>query len=309
MLPKPISIPSVNKNTAKAIIATLLSSNGITRTELARACGVSAMTAGKVVSAMCSAGYASIGTEISECGRRSDFIYPSERFTFLIFYIGERTMSAEIYDARDNTRFCYTQPRCDGVDAHTDAAAFIAFVNEQLEDSDEREYYRLSALISYGTGVNAQSLGAYDVSVSAKSLDAAAEYVKRAYPTECVAFVGADSTCDIRLIAKGEEICGKTATRRRSAKSITSELDMLSVLSERLASIFELLIPDRVVIDSRSLHLSRRFSSELGELLTERTGLQKEELPELVTNDGIPFPSRAVIGQLIDIYAEIISAI
>jgi hypothetical protein len=48
--------------------------------------------------------------------------------------------------------------------------------------------------------------------------------------------------------------------------------------------------------------------SELCERLTERTGLQKEELPELVTNDGIPFPSRAVIGQLIDIYAEIISA-
>ena len=39
-----------------------------------------------------------------------------------------------------------------------------------------------------------------------------------------------------------------------------------------------------------------------------RTNMQKEELPELVTNDGIPFPSRAVIGQLIDIYAELISA-
>ena len=308
MLPQPISIPSVNKNTAKAIIAALFASGGITRTELARACGVSAMTAGKVVSAICSAGYASIGTEISECGRRSDFIYPSERFTFLIFDIGERTMSAEIYDARDNTRFCYTQPRCEGVDAHTDAAAFVSLVKEQLADSDDRRDFRLAALLTHTTSISAGALSARDISVSAKRSDAAAEYVKRAYPTECVAFVGADFTCDIKLIANGEEICGKSAARRKAGASITSELDMLSVLSERLTSIFELLIPDKVVIDSRSLHLSRRFSSELCERLTERTGLQKEELPEIVTNDGIPFPSRAVIGQLIDIYAEIISA-
>lgn len=308
MLPNPVSISGVNKSTAKKIISVLLSSNGTTRTDLARACGVSAMTAGKVVRAMCDVGYASICEEFSACGRRADFIYPSDRFTFLVFDVGERAMSADIYDARESTIFSYTQPICDSIDRETDVKSFMALVKEHLGEDEERENYRLSALLYHGVNIDHGTLTASDISIALDKSDAAAEYVKSAYPDECAAFVEADSTCNINLIVNGKLIRGKANPRNRTTNSITSELDMLNALTSKLSGLFEFLIPDKLIIDSRSLHLSRRFASELYDRLTERTGLKKEELPELVTNDGIPFPSRAVVGQLIDIYADIISA-
>lgn len=309
MLPARIPIPSVNKNTAKTIISALLASNGITRTELAGTCKVSTMTAGKVVSAMCNVGYAEIGEEIAASGRRSDFIYPSERFTFLIFDIGEHTMSADIYDARDNTRFTYDQPRNQSLDITTDALSFLALVNEQSRDADECDTYRISALLyRKETGLDIKALSQKGIDTVIEKSAAAARYASGRYKNECIAFVGADDGADIRIIADGKLIQGKGNPIKHSARRGLSELEMLDALTAKLSSLFELVMPHKVMIDSRALHLSRRFSDELGERLCEHTAMQKEELPEFVTNDGIPFPSRAVIGQLIDIYAEFISA-
>ena len=309
MLPTPISIQGINKSTARKLIAALLKSNGITRTDLAGTCGVSRMTAGKVVSAMCEAGYADIGEEISARGRISDFIYPSERFTFLIFDICEHTMYANVYNARENTRFTYTQPRNESVDIKTDVRSFVALVDDQLRDAEEPDTYRLSALLYHKeAAIQAQSLSKKDLTVTVERSLAAARYVAENHKNECTAFVGANDSSDIIIIAKGELIQGKGKQKALNAKAPASELEMLDTLTARLSLLFEFVIPDRVIIDSRSLHLSRRFSDELAERLTARTAIQKEKLPELVTNDGIPFPSRAVIGQLIDKYAELISA-
>ena len=308
MLPTPISIPSVNKNTARAIISALLSAGGVTRGELAARCGVSAMTAGKVVSAMCAAGYAAVAEEISAHGRVSDFIYPAESITFLVFDIGAKIMSADVIDAKESTRFSYAQPRNHGVDTASDVSGFISIVREQLADSEElNASYRLSALLYHaGVELNISDPIFKDISLFSSISDAKAQYVKKNHPKELVAFVSVNEFTDISLVFDGELIRGKQTAKR--SKAALSELDMLNILTARLSSLFELVIPNRVIIDSRSLNLSRRFSSELGERLMSRTDMQKEELPELVTNDGISFPSRAVIGQLIDIYAEIISA-
>ena len=308
MLPTPISIKSVNKNTAKAIISALFSAGGVTRGELAARCGVSAMTAGKVVSAMCAAGYASTADEIGSHGRISEFIYPSERFAFVIFDIGEHNMWADIIDARGNTRLAYSQLRNHGIDITEDVSHLVSLVNRQIGDSaDLSSLYTLSALLCHGKakldlGVPALS----GITLVSERTDAAVSYIRALYPEELVAFVGARDGADITLVSKGEQIRGKHGADR--VKEAVSELDMLNILTSRLGSFFELICPDRVLIDSRSLHLSRRFSSELCENITNRQAVEKEELPEIVTNDGISFPSRAVIGQLIDIYADIISA-
>lgn len=308
MLPTPISIKSVNKNTAKAIISALFSAGGVTRGELAARCGVSAMTAGKVVRAMCEAGYAAITEEIGSHGRISEFIYPTERFTFLVFDIGERSMWADVIDARGNTRLSYSQPRNHGIDVTEDVSRFVALVKEQIEDIAElRSAYTLSALLCHSkSALDANTPALCDISLISERTEAAVRYIESHYPEELVAFVGARDGADITLISKGEQICGKRGVG--SAKETGSELDMLSILTSRLGSLFELICPDRVIIDSRSLHLSRRFSAELCEHITERRAIEKEELPEIITNDGIPFPSRAVIGQLINIYADIIPA-
>ena len=308
MTPTPVSVKTVNKATARELITAMLSSAGITRGELAAKCNVSAMTAGKVVGAMLDAGYVTVEPEVSKHGRTTEFIYPSERFSFLIFEIGERAMSAEIYDARENTLLGYTEPRNASLDATTDAAAFVSLVNEQLEDIEDT--YLLSALLyhqSVNIDMSAPPLG--DIAIFKESTDAAALYARNVYPTECIAFVGANGGADISIISDGNAVRGKSASHNQRQPEPSSELEMLDALSLRLSRLFSFLLPDKVIIDSRSLHLSRRFSAELYELLEERTVMKKEELPELVTNDGIPFPSRAVIGQLIDIYAELISGI
>lgn len=308
MLPTHISIPGVNKNTARAIISALLASRGITRGDLATKCGVSRMTVGKVVSAMCDAGYAEIGEEISARGRVAEFIYPSECFTFLVFDIGEHSMSADIYDARENTIFSYTQPRNQSVDITTDVTSFVALVKEQLDNTENHSAYRLSALLYHkDSGLDVCPLAKQDLTLIIERSIAAADYAHSMYPNECIAFVGAKDGADICIISDGKLIRGR-AKSQQSAKHITSEFMMLDTLTSKLTFLFEFVIPDRIVVDSRSLHLSHRFSDELGERILARNSMQKEELPELVTNDGIPFPSRAVIGQLIDRYAELISA-
>ena len=310
MTPTPLSIPSVNKSTAQKLIRALLSSGGITRGELAKACGVSAMTAGKVVSAMCLAGYAIAENEITKHGRTSEFIYPSERFTFLVFDILEHSMSADVFDARENIIFSYNQQRNPSIDAGTDAKMFISLVEEQLKDTDSKNNaFRLSALLYHqSTELDTDAFTMGNIKIFKERSVATASYVGELYPAECIAFVGAEEDADIMLVSKGARIHSKGKPRRQRSKGVISELDMLENLATRLCGLFEFLIPNKVIIDSRSLHISRRFSSELCEILCSRTSMQKEELPEFVTNDGIAFPSRAVIGQLIDIYAEIISA-
>ena len=310
MLPAPISIPSVNKNTAATIISALLASNGITRTDLAGACSVSAMTAGKVVTAMCDAGYACICEEFSVHGRRTDFIYPSGSFTFLIFDIGERTMSANLYDALENTSFTYTQPRNESVDITADARSFVALVNEQISDIGQSDTYRLSALLyNKSISLNVKILEReMPFSIAIEKSVAASEYVNTKYPSECVAFIGGSDGSDISIISDGKIVAGRSKPKKLGAKILRSEIDMLDTITEKLVSLFDFVMPDKVILESRSLHLSRRFSDELCERLCTSTSMQKEELPELVTNDGIPFPSRAVIGQLINIYANLISA-
>ena len=216
-------------------------------------------------------------------------------------------MSADIIDARENTRFAYTQPRNHGIDTADDVSGFISTVNEQLADSELNGTYRLSALLCHDkVAINTSAPIFNDISLVSSVTASVAQYVKENCKDELVAFVGANEDADISLIFGGELIRGKQTVKR--PKAPLSELDMLNILTERLSSLFEFVMPNKVIIDSRSLHLSRRFSSELGDCLTSRTDMQTEELPELVTNDGISFPSRAVIGQLIDIYAEIISA-
>ena len=145
-------------------------------------------------------------------------------------------------------------------------------------------------------------------SIAIEKSVAASEYVNTKYPSECVAFIGGSDGSDISIISDGKIVAGRSKPKKLGAKILRSEIDMLDTITEKLVSLFDFVMPDKVIFESRSLHLSRRFSDELCERLCTSTSMQKEELPELVTNDGIPFPSRAVIGQLINIYANLISA-
>ena len=309
MTPTPIEIKSVNRNTSKNIISALLSSNGITRGELAKRCGVSAMTVGKVVNVLHKADYASIASDITKSGRLSEFIYPSKRFRFLIFTIDTATLRANLYDARENTLLSYTQPRNPSFEPQTEIESFISFVYEELEPINASDNaFLLSALIYDGDCIKALgSLTLDKISLRTDNRRAILEYVKSAHPNGSVAFVCANKA-HISLISNGEAVNSKSAPTAKDTCTAHSEQSLLDMLSLRLTNLFAVIIPDKIIIDSASLSLSRRFANELEERLCESARLKKEELPELITNNGISFPSRAVIGQLISIYSELIIA-
>ena len=110
------------------------------------------------------------------------------------------------------------------------------------------------------------------------------------------------------LISDGQPINGKCAPICAPTE-IKSELELLRYLGERLPSLFSFILPDKIIIDTNGLSVTRRFPTALSELLCESCLLTKEKLPEIITTDGISPPCRAVIGQLILEYSKSLSAL
>ncbi len=297
----PLCISGIKRDKLALIINTLLSYRGITRTELASLCGVSTVTAGKVVSAMLDAGYATVSKDYDKGGRYLDHIYPSATFKFFIIEMSDKTMSATVYDALENIHLSYSQPRNESIQRDIDEAAFISLTFEHTRALRERSTC-LSAIIYSGKEPTLDGMPIFSRKL------AAAEYVSNTYPHECVLLVGAQKHGDITIISDGKTVNGKHAPRR-AAKEITSELDLLEHLGEELSTLFSFIIPDTVVIDVTGLSVTRRFGSALSEMLCERYGIEKEKLPKIVTSDGISPSSRAVIGQLTLEYSRSLAAL
>ena len=294
----PLDISGIKRDKLALIINTLLSSAGITRGELAVRCGVSTMTAGKVVSAMLDSGHATLSKDYDREGRYLDHIYPSGIFKFLIIELYEGSMSATVYDALDNIHLSYSQPRNESVPRELDEAAFISMAREQSKCAC------LGAVI-YSEGT-ATPITEEMPSFSRRT--AAAKYVSSAHPQGCVLLVGAERRGDIMLISDGQPIKGKCAPICAPTE-IKSELELLRYLGERLPSLFSFILPDKIIIDTNGLSVTRRFATALSELLCESCLLTKEKLPEIITTDGISPPCRAVIGQLILEYSKSLSAL
>lgn len=299
----PLDISGIKRDKLSLIINTLLSSGGITRGELAGRCSVSTMTAGKVVSAMLDSGYATLSKDYDCDGRYLDHIYPSDIFRFLIIELSESSMSATVYDALYNTHLAYIQPRNESIPRELDEAAFIS-VAQDSASTLKGSSALLCAVISSGKESLSSPLG---LPLFSRGL-AAAEYVSRTYPQGCVLLVGAEMRGDLTLISDGSIVSGKYAPIG-AKKQINSELELLEHLGERLPALFSFIIPDKIIIDTCGLSVTRRFASALSDLLCERYFIEKEKLPEIVTGDGISPSSRAVIGQLILEYSKSLSGL
>ena len=297
----PLDVSGIKRDKLSLIINTLLSSGGITRGELASRCGVSAMTAGKVVSAMLEAGYATVSKDYDRDGRYLDHIYPSDVFRFLMIEMSEDSMSATVYDALYNTRLSYTQPRNESIPRELDEAAFISMAQESAS-AIKGSSALLGAVICSDKEPLSSAMG---LPLFSRRL-AAAEYVSRAYPKGCVMLVGAETRGDLTLISDGAIVSGKYAPIG-AAKEINSELELLEYLVERLSTFFSFITPDKIIIDTSGLSVTRRFASALSERLCERHSTEKEKLPEIVTSDGISPSCHAVIGQLILEYSKSLS--
>lgn len=299
---RPLIINGINNDKKERMINCILTSKGITRQALAARCGVSAMTSGKVVRAMIDSKYATVSRERNESGSLAEIIYPSKSFRFLIFDISEEMMSAELYNISDELLFSYSQPKDASISSDIETQSFIENIKVQLSEDFDAHLCK-SALI-YSEKKSLPDNIDIDIVIERKA--AINEYVKATSNVRTAIFIGGNSPAEITLISNGEGVYGKTKPICHAISDIHSELDLMSYLSARLYELFHIVIPEQIFIDRDKLCTTRRFAKELEDILSARCGIEKEKLPEIITNDGISFASRAVIGQLTEIYSKLL---
>ena len=283
MNPLQIEIDGVLEDKSYDIILAVLRSRGITRAQLANQCGVSAATAGKIVSALLCAGHAIAESDLNG---RAEIIKPAESLRVLVVKLSRRKLNVFLCDMSEEIIFSCSKKANDSLPIEQEIIRLI------LSSQNELEKYisvRPVTVILCEDGAAKPDIGAISAAIPSfsadiilRSRDCTERYINRVYPNDTTLFVNTDEALDIRLFSEGRTLRSNHSTPPRLEQ--TDERFVISHLARTLSSLFNITLPERIIIESEDIPFDRRALDMLREEIRESTPLSRGRIPEIITN-------------------------
>lgn len=286
MKPLKLDIDGVLENKSYDMILAILRLHGITRTQLAKICGVSAVTAGKVVSAMLAAGYATAESDTSAPNKRAELIKPAADLVALIIKVSRRKLSLLLCNIGGDIILSHSKNINDSLPIEQD---IIRLISSSWDELGRYIGERCGTVILCEDGVTKPDVRAIsdaipsfypDVMLSSK--DCVERYINRVYPSDTTLFVGLGDTLDIRLFSEGRTLKSNHSAPPRIEQN--DERFVISHLARTVSSLFNITLPRRIIIESEDIPFDSRALDMLREEIKLNTPLRREGLPEIITN-------------------------
>lgn len=286
MKPLKLDIDGVLENKSYDMILAILRSHGITRTQLAKICGVSVVTAGKVVSAMLAAGYAIAEPDTSAPNKRAELIKPAADLVALIIKVSRRKLSLFLCNIVGDIIISRSKNINDSLPVEEDIIRLIS------SSWDELGIYRsehCGTVILCEDGVAkpdaraiSDAIPSFYPDVMLSSKDCVERYINRAYPSDTTLFVALSDALDIRLFSDGRTLKSNHSAPPRIEQN--DERFVIPHIARTVSSLFNITLPGRIIIESEDIPFDSRALDMLRKEIRLNTPLRREGLPEIITN-------------------------
>ena len=304
-----IEVEGVNQNKIYSVAREVLRGGGVTRYELADATGMSGVTVGKIVSEMLRHSLFVTEEQFSSHRRAPEKIFPSERINILVFRFTKHQLSAILCDPCKRVLFSSARPLNESLPFEFDISAFADSVMQSIAAEinhrivgvaviAEREQIKL---IQY-----AQSEIFSEADIFSTD-DCIADYVRREYPSGCVAHISLDHTMSVNIFSEGKPV--NSGAEHSIPLDAVGEESAIRFAAEFLSPLFRILSPSRLLIDSDILGVTPEFARELYSKIKRAGQIKDEKMPDITVCDELSFDTLSAIGQMCDKLAGIFAGI
>ena len=281
-----LDIDGVLENKSYDIILAVLRSRTTTRTQLAKECGVSTVTVGKVVSAMLAKGYATAESDTSVPNRRGEIIKPAADLAALIIKVGGRAISLFVCEICGDILFSRSKRINESLPAEQEIIRLIRSAQDEL---NRYAGELCGAVVLCDNGAAKPDIYAVSSAFPALKPDAVISsrecverYINRVYPSDTTLFVSLGEALDIRLFSEGHALKSNHSAPPRLEQ--TDDLFVISHVAKTVSSLFNITLPERIIIESEDIRIDGRALAMLREEIKKSTPVRREGLPEIITN-------------------------
>lgn len=299
-MPTPPDTKGINKATFLRVASAVLRSDGISRSSLAKLCDISAVSAGKVVSAMLESDLAVPQKLASSGGRSAELIFPSPSLRATVIFAGEDRIRISVCELSGKECFSHSRPIDHSLDykdnllcvarssqvilskeaSHT-CGALVVCENDGLK---KELYSSLSELLFLPSPI----ITTYEECVTS--------CLAQRYRDKNLLLLRISPTLRPMLFCGGSRISTKRTEPYRL--SGLDELSLVKKLADTLTPFFDIIIPDKIIIDSEIFSVDKMLLSALSRELLRRRPSRAEEAPELFSLSEPPLVTLAALDML-----------
>lgn len=294
-----IELSGISYQNKLNIMRCLLGEKPISRKEVAEICSLSEVTVGKVSSALCEKGLLKSEKHPVGRGRHTDFFSPSDFVYALIISVGEENISAVLFDLSGNAAFEFSRALNQAISYEASADGFCRELSSLVSDIKKSRFIKTAVLFREGISsrtretFKATALRHFDLGALLDHEEARARALCRPSPNGVVLAVSVRERLSVSIVC-GNKILPKSDTQAIRLPSSDPTL-LIEQISALLCPLFCAVLPDRIIIESRTILADRSFCESLCESIAKRTNIPKEKLPLIESTHNADCAEREAI--------------
>ena len=294
-----IAIKGISEQKKLDIIRAVLTSDGISRNEIAEKCGISSMTVSKVISEMMNEGLICSESISLGKGRRTELFRAAQTVSILVFCFEARRLSVVMSDVRGDISFSHSQLINDSLPYESNVADLVTSVYEPVCSALRETFCCVSVITDDGihprdVALINSMLPDFFVDISANKREYTADYIRENHPEQTVILVSIGDKVELSLYYRGADVSSRGANKMpREQLSVEKIADILATLSH-------VVIPDAVIVEAdralRAPDLLRSLKNELG----RRLRIPECDMPEFILAGKTPVATLSAIKRATD---------
>ena len=290
----PLNIQGIAEDKAYKIIYTTLTSENISRGEIARICSVSTMTVGKVVSELLRAGLLISKKVPRGTGPHTEILRPSPKINTLFFDLGERRIKLTVCNAAKEVIIERTLEINDALPYEANVINFVTAISKSLPEPIAQGFcgyaaahrrkgcqYAINTALSTGAPAEFLAVRSYD--------DYVCDIIKKQHPEKCIFLLHIGDNISLSIIHEGRRI--------NTNNPIVEQISPLDVkgaivgIATSLAPIVRTIHADMIILESDTMPIDARFTDALKNKISELT--QGKQTLDIVPGEELHLASRS----------------
>ena len=294
-----IAIKGISEQKKLDIIRAVLTSDGISRNEIAEKCGISSMTVGKVISEMMNEGLICSESISLGKGRRTELFRAAQTVSILVFCFEARKLSVVISDVRGDISFSHSQLINDSLPYESNVADLVTSVYEPICSALRETVCCVSVITE--DGIHPRDLSVINsiipefyIDVLADKREYISDHIRENYPEQTVMLVSIGDKVELSLYYRGADVSSRGASKMpREHLSVEEIADILATLSH-------IVIPDTVIVEADRALCAPDLLPSLKNELCRKLRIPERDMPEFILVGKTPVATLSAIKRATD---------
>lgn len=294
-----IDADGVSREKQLDIIRTVIFSDKISRGEIAKLCGVSSMTVGKVISALIRAGLVRVEKAALGKGKNTELLSAADNINILVFCFEPQKLSVTLSDTRANVLFSHSQPVNDSIPYNSNIADLITSAYGHIERILREKLCAVSVIST--DGIRSEDISVINsiipdfyIDVLADSREYTADYMRENHSSKNLLFIRVGERVDLSLYCRGVEISS------RNAVAIPREQISVEKIADILVNLSHIIIPDMVILEPDRALATNDLLPSLKNEFGRKSRTSENDMPEFTLADKTPIAVLSAIKRATD---------